>query len=149
MLEILRAEADGHGVKLSAIAREAFDLYIARVVQNRCPRCNAVNSRGADWCGSCTAPLSPEAEASRIAEIESRDKQTAENLQQIEEVLTQTLRTQDRIIAELQGALNTSQSFDKMYAKCEACRRCPDRPATARPLPGPDQATIIPESEQT
>ena len=78
VLEILKAEAEARGVKVSAIAREAFDEWIARHVENRCPWCGAVNLPGADWCGSCTSPLSPAAFREGREAIDRQDRELSE-----------------------------------------------------------------------
>lgn len=99
VLEILKAEAEARGVRVSAIAREAFNEWIARHVRNCCPWCGVVNLPGADWCGSCTAPLSPAAmEEQRrgyaeVAEsVKRQEKEVAEQVARIEAKFSEILK---------------------------------------------------------
>ena len=133
VLEILKAEAEARGVRVSAIAREAFDEWIAHHVENRCPWCGAVNLPGADWCGSCTAPLTAAAREKMGDDVDRLlDKITARNLTELERKLNEAF----------------SQAQSKILAALETMEDLEDR-APARPrVRGPGQEPITPD-EQT
>ena len=137
VLEILKAEAEARGVRVSAIAREAFDEWIARHVENRCPRCGAENLPGADWCGSCTAPLTETArEKSREETDRLLEKITERNLAELNRQINEVYRRlESRVIAAIEG-LETGAGLDQDQA--------PARPRVREP----GQEPITPE-EQT
>jgi hypothetical protein len=132
VLEILKAEAEARGVKVSAIAREAFAEWIARHVENRCPWCGAVNLPGADWCGSCTAPLTATSRAKIGDEMDRMlDKITERNLTELERKLNEAF----------------SQAQSKILAALETMEDLEDR-APARPrVREPGQEPITPEGQ--
>jgi len=105
VLEILKAEAEARGVKVSAIAREAFAEWIARHVENRCPWCGAVNLPGADWCGSCTVPLT-------AAAREEARKESDRFIEKINEMANEFERRSLQIEAKVTAALEMKWCTD-------------------------------------
>ena len=117
MLAALKAAADARGVKVSAIAREAFDLYIARVIENRCPVCGTVNPEAAARCMQCGAALTPaalradadsvartgRAFGDAVAKIEAQLAAAAAHLGESEEILSRVRAIEERARAKAPG----------------------------------------------
>lgn len=127
VLAALTAEADARGVKLSVIAREAFDLYISQVIENRCPVCEAPNPRGADWCCSCGAAITRAA----AGEIWQEAKRA---LQVVEQTNAQTNAMSDKFESVVKAIVEQGRAQGITFAL----------PASVRPRPT-DEQTITEE----
>lgn len=135
VLETLKAAAEARGVRVSAIAREAFDLYIREVIENRCPVCEAANPRGADWCGSCGAAMT-RAAAGEIWQEAKRAMQGHDAMvQQIADMEKQT----EALAKKVDSVVNVTRGLWRANDE--------EIPPSARPRP-PGEQNIISE-EQT
>ena len=126
VLEVLRAEADRRGVKVSEVAREAFDLYIRVVIENRCPVCEAANPRDVDWCGACGAAVTRAALKAGSVKLNEHLAHVANQIADAKEILEQVTAMRDRARGKATGE---------------------EIPPSARPRP-PGEQNIISE-EQT
>ena len=118
MLAALKAAADARGVKVSAIAREAFAEWIAVHVDNRCPGCGSSNPTTSIRC-ACGVPLTPAAiradaeEVTRtgrafgdaVAKIEAQLAAAAALRGESEEILSRVRAIEERVTAEAPSGL--------------------------------------------
>ncbi len=151
----LQKYADDHAEKLSQIVLEALRDYIDRVIVRRCPSCGTENPEENEWCRSCGAPLSREAEIKRRAEIEEMSKEAREKLGEARGVLENAGLRSDQTLAAGRELVTMIERMTVRYGKCAACQKCPDLPVEGVPAgrtiaedQEPLPATIIPE-EQT
>lgn len=136
VLEILKAEAEARGVRVSAIAREAFAEWIAHHIENRCPWCGAVNLPGADWCGSCTAALSPIAMTKMREDLEATIEEARTMLKTVE--IQTTIADQQTKLA----AAATEALLIQLRARDQDQGEAPTRPR----IRGPGQEPLTPEA---
>jgi len=154
VLETLKAAAEARGVRVSAIAREAFDEWIARHIENRCAWCGSPNLPGADWCGSCTSPISPAA----MEESRRESERVIKTMRDLQAASGDNERRLIELEARMREAYEVGIVFKEILdhpALREVARTLYAQKAGegGRAPPGPDQRplppTIIPEPEQT
>ncbi|OPZ20183.1 MAG: hypothetical protein BWZ10_00733 [candidate division BRC1 bacterium ADurb.BinA364] len=120
ILDPIKEYADTHAEPLSAIVSEALAAYLAREIRRECPRCGVENAEGSDYCKSCGEPLSREAES---------------------EAEKKRLESKKDLLVRLLGDPDLYAEFREAYLDVR------DGEAS-RPI-AEDQATLIPEPEQT